>query len=92
MHHPLCGAQSQAINSHQGEHAEDGRIRIGLRCPTFTGLLVIDPRFDGLIREPDGEAAAVDEGLVIVAPVTDAVSCEGSFLLWQRVKLLLLPD
>ena len=69
----MCGAQSRAINGHQGEHAEDGRIRIGLRCTAFTGLLVIDLCLDGLIREPDGEAATLDEGLVIVRPVTDAV-------------------
>ncbi len=74
MQQALCGAQSQAINSHQCQHTEDGGIRIDLRCSAFTGLLVIDPCFDGFIREPDGEAAAVDEGFVIVAPVTEVVS------------------
>ncbi len=34
---------------------------------------MVDPRFDGLLGEPDGEAAAVDEGFVIVAPVTEVV-------------------
>ena len=63
----------QAIDSHQGEHAEDGRIRIGLRCSGSAGLLLIDPRCDGFFLEPDGEAAAFNEGLVIVRPVTEVV-------------------
>ena len=92
MQQPLCGAQSQAINSHQCQHTQDGRIRIGLRCSGSAGLLLVNPGTGGLFIEPDGEAATLDEGLVIVRPVTKVVSAFAVLLFHTpRVPALLPP-
>ncbi len=75
--HPLDTPQRQAVHLLEGKRALDRHIRAGLGRPSFAGLFLHKPLADGVIVEPEGQTATVDQGGVVLLPVADAVSMFG---------------
>jgi hypothetical protein len=67
----LCGSQDQAEYTFNDQDGGDGEVRIVLRASpqcVYGGLI---PGPNSLVIKPESDEAAVDEGLVVVAPVSD---------------------
>ena len=66
-------AEREVEERTQGERGLDRQVGVlRLTAATFGGLGV--PVVDGVLRKPERDVAALDEGLVVLSPVRDAVA------------------
>jgi hypothetical protein len=85
------GPQRQPVDLHQRRHRQDGRCRVGARRTALPGSLMLVPRLQHILSDPEGQTSATDESFVIVSPVTETVRLPLLVGHASRVAALLSP-
>jgi hypothetical protein len=71
---------TEVINRFEDERTFDGEIGVDSRCSRPRTRFRVAPGCDYWFVKPDGEAAAIDQGAIVLRPIADPISeNEGGF-------------
>src|SRR5215213_1709279 len=87
----LGGTQRQMVDLFERCHTQDGGVAIGIASTGFARLLLIVPDGEHIVTNPQRQASALNQSLVILFPVAETVALL-SFLFLHKSRLPALPS
>ena len=92
QHQPLSRAKGQMIDLLQSGHTEDGGVRVVARFASLAAFLVVTPRMNDVITDPESKTTALNKSVVILFPIAETVGSFGFFVLHKsRIPVLSSP-